>query len=145
MEETGEEVSKRWIWLCACVLAGCVSPSEFYGAYDGTLTSKETQGTMIFMLESDHEVFVAPSSQGSLVVQLRDECAVTASILDGESFEFSGQRCEHEGSSKLNVEASGTGTLSGDTLTVTYTLTGTLERNDQPLDYATEATFVGSR
>ena len=132
--------------LCALVSCG-PQAQDFTGTYQGTLTRVEERGVFTFTPKfNSYSVFIAPGEKGELLVQLRDECAVRAELLDDASFEIPSQPCtEQLDSASLDATLQGSGTLSGDTLTLSFGLEGTGRLGDDTYAYTSTETFSGAR
>lgn len=121
-------------------------PGEYAGSYEGRLERTEKRGAQTFKQDDEpYFVHVAPAGDGDLFVQLRDECAVAAQMLDDGAFEIVDEPCKEElESSALNATVKGSGSVSeSGSLTLEFSLTGTIRRNMETLDYSSTESFTG--
>lgn len=134
--------------LLTLIFTGCgLDADEYGGSYEGTLKSVDKEGMLTYMREETRFVHISPAQDGQLAVQVRDECVVLAD-LDGDAVTLVPTRCVADSQSfALDAQVSGSGSLdaSAGTLTLSFTLKGTILRAGNMLDYDSTNTFTGAR
>lgn len=134
--------------LIAPSLMACGPSSEDYsGAYEGTLTATEVEGTQTYKSETPHHVYISPGASQDLLLQVRDECAVPASFGEDGAFTIAQAPCVYETTSlAINGKISGSGEVSeSGALTLSYVLTGTQRRLEVTSAFEGTYTYQGER
>lgn len=135
-------------WACGALGCG-PNVKDYVGTYEGKNTRDDKQGEVIYSYaEEPYFVYVAPGEEGELVIQLRDECAVAATMGDDGALTISGQPCtQGEGGADLNAVVDGSGMLDEEagSLTLSFTVSGKRQINMKQVDYRSTNSFEGER
>lgn len=128
--------------------AGCgASLSEYGGSYEGTLKSTDKEGPLTYMKEETRFVHVSEAADGGLMVQVRDECVVPAT-LDGDALTLTSSRCVFDYDSYgMDAQVTGSGVLDveAQTLSLSFKLVGTIKRAGATLTLDSANSFEGER
>lgn len=132
------------VFLTAC---GGPSPSEYVGAYEGTLAATEKKGERTFMSELEHLLYVAPGGDDQVAIQILDECSVLADLGDDGAFTISGQPCTYDAENRgLDGAVDGDGVIAEDgSIDCDFTINGTIRDAMGELPYEASLEFSGGR
>lgn len=118
---------------------------DFAGGYEGKATITEKEGMLRYEREvPSYLVYITPADSGEqVVIQISNGCAVLATW-EGEDLTLASSSCRDGGSSTYKqVDVTGSGKWSEESLTLNWTMKGTLYRGNQTLDYEGTYAFVG--